>query len=111
MPIDEQALALTPQPNFVVAHRFVCTHLAASAHHGGGPSGRRRVEERTGEHSPHDGTEQLTFDGKPLYFYFEEVPQLDPQTGNPENPATLGTGNDLAGPGHDGKFKVVAATS
>jgi predicted lipoprotein with Yx(FWY)xxD motif len=58
-----------------------------------------------------DGTEQLTFDGKPLYFYSEEVPQLDPQTGNPENPATLGTGNDLAGPGHGGKFKLVAATS
>jgi predicted lipoprotein with Yx(FWY)xxD motif len=58
-----------------------------------------------------DGTEQIAFDGKPLYLYSEEVPQLDPQTGNPENPATLGTGNGLAGPGHDGTFKLVAASS
>jgi predicted lipoprotein with Yx(FWY)xxD motif len=58
-----------------------------------------------------DGTEQLTFDGKPLYFYSEEVPQFNQQTGNPENPASLGTGNGLKGPGHAGTFKVVAATS
>jgi predicted lipoprotein with Yx(FWY)xxD motif len=58
-----------------------------------------------------DGTEQLTFDGKPLYLYSAEAPQLNPQTGNPENPATLGNGNGLAGPDHDGKFKLVAATS
>ncbi|HSZ37061.1 MAG TPA: hypothetical protein VK773_08225, partial [Acidimicrobiales bacterium] len=58
-----------------------------------------------------DGTKQLTFDGKPLYLYSEEAPQLNPQTGNPENPATLGNGNGLAGPGHDGKFKLVAAAS
>ncbi len=57
-----------------------------------------------------DGTEQLTFDGKPLYLYSEEVPQLNPQTGNPENPATLGNGNGLAGPGHEGTFKLVAAS-
>jgi predicted lipoprotein with Yx(FWY)xxD motif len=58
-----------------------------------------------------DGTEQLTFHGKPLYLYAQEVPQLDPQTGNPMNPATLGTGNGLAGPGHVGTFKLVAAAS
>ncbi|HEY1652408.1 MAG TPA: hypothetical protein VGG09_11050 [Acidimicrobiales bacterium] len=58
-----------------------------------------------------DGTHQLTFDGKPLYFYSGEVPQLDPTTGNPLNPATVGTGNGLAGPGHQGKFTVVAAAS
>ena len=58
-----------------------------------------------------DGTGQLTFDGKPLYLYSEEAPQLDPQTGNPENPATLGDGNGLAGPGHEGTFKLVAASS
>lgn len=57
-----------------------------------------------------DGTEQLAFHGKPLYLYAREVPQLDPQTGNPKNPATLGTGNGLAGPGHEGTFKLVAAT-
>jgi predicted lipoprotein with Yx(FWY)xxD motif len=58
-----------------------------------------------------DGTEQLTFDGKPLYLYSQEVPQLNPQTGNPENPATLGNGNGHAGPGHVGTFKLVAAAS
>ena len=58
-----------------------------------------------------DGTEQLTFDGKPLYFYSEEVPQFNAQTGNPDNPASLGTGNGLSGPGHQGTFKVVAVTS
>jgi predicted lipoprotein with Yx(FWY)xxD motif len=58
-----------------------------------------------------DSTEQVTFDGKPLYFYSEEVPQFNAQNGNPENPASLGTGNGLAGPGHGGTFKVVAATS
>ena len=64
-----------------------------------------------GEITRADGTRQLTFDGKPLYLYSEEVPQLDPTTGNPLNPATLGTGNGLAGPGHHGTFSVVAATS
>ena len=58
-----------------------------------------------------DGTRQLTFDGKPLYFYSGEVPQLDPATGNPLNPATIGTGNGLAGPGHHGTFAVVTAAS
>ena len=58
-----------------------------------------------------DGTRQLTFDGKPLYFYSGEVPQLDPATGNPLNPATIGTGNGLAGPDHHGTFAVVTAAS
>jgi predicted lipoprotein with Yx(FWY)xxD motif len=57
-----------------------------------------------------DGTKQLTFDGKPLYFYSEEVPQLNPSNGNPLNPATIGTGNGLAGPAHfGGTFSVVSA--
>ena len=56
-----------------------------------------------------DGTEQVTFDGKPLYFYSEEMPQFNAQTGNPDNPASLGNGNGLSGPGHHGTFKVVPA--
>jgi Secreted repeat of unknown function len=57
-----------------------------------------------------DGTKQLTFDGKPLYLYSKEVPQLNPSTGNPLNPATIGTGNGLAGPAHSGgTFSVVSA--
>ncbi|HEV3368818.1 MAG TPA: hypothetical protein VG074_04590 [Acidimicrobiales bacterium] len=57
-----------------------------------------------------DGTKQLTFDGKPLYLYSKEVPQLNPSTGNPLNPATIGTGNGLAGPAHfGGTFSVVSA--
>ncbi len=63
-----------------------------------------------GEIHRSDGTVQLTFDHKPLYFYDDEVPQVNPQTGNPLNPATLGTGNGVAGPGHSGKFTVVAAS-
>jgi hypothetical protein len=55
-----------------------------------------------------DGTRQVTFDGKPLYFYSEEVPQLDPATGNPLNPATIGSGNGLPGPAHiGGRFSLV----
>ena len=57
-----------------------------------------------------DGTHQLTFGGKPLYLYSGEVPQLSPTTGNPLNPATIGTGNGLAGPEHHGTFSVVAAS-
>lgn len=57
-----------------------------------------------------DGTRQLTFEGKPLYFYSGEVPQLNPATGNPLDPATIGTGNGLHGPAHfGGTFSVVAA--
>ena len=59
-----------------------------------------------GEARRSDGMEQLTFDGKPLYFYSEEVPQLNPANGNPLNPATIGTGNGLHGYG--GTFSVVA---
>ena len=57
-----------------------------------------------------DGTRQLTFEGKPLYFYSGEVPQLNPATGNPLDPATIGTGNGMHGPTHfGGTFSVVAA--
>ncbi len=63
-----------------------------------------------GETKRADGTEQLTFHGKPLYFYSEEVPQLNPATGNPLNPATIGTGAGLAGPAHfGGTFSLVPA--
>jgi predicted lipoprotein with Yx(FWY)xxD motif len=55
-----------------------------------------------------DGTVQLTYNGKPLYFYSGEVAQLNPANGNPLNPATIGTGNGLAGPKHyGGTFSVV----
>ena len=60
-----------------------------------------------GEAKRSDGTEQLTYEGKPLYFYSGEVPQLDPATGNPLNPATIGTGNGLATGG--GHFSIVPA--
>jgi predicted lipoprotein with Yx(FWY)xxD motif len=57
-----------------------------------------------------DGTKQLTFDGKPLYFYSGEVPQLNPATGMPLNPATIGTGNGMHGPAHlGGTFSIVPA--
>ena len=63
-----------------------------------------------GEIARGDGTEQLTFKGKPLYIYSEEVPQLNPTTGNPLDPATVGTGNGLHGPkGFGGTFSVVPA--
>ncbi len=63
-----------------------------------------------GEIRRSDGTKQLTFDGKPLYFYSGEVPQLNPATGMPLNPATIGTGNGLAAPAHDGgHFSIVPA--
>ncbi len=64
-----------------------------------------------GEFRRADGTHQLTFDGKPLYLYLGEVPQIDPSTGNPLNPASITTGNGLAGPGHHGKFGVVTAAT
>jgi predicted lipoprotein with Yx(FWY)xxD motif len=61
-----------------------------------------------GEAKRADGSEQLTFDGKPLYFYSEEVPRLNPATGAPADPATTGTGNLLAGPAHfGGTFSLV----
>lgn len=63
-----------------------------------------------GEIRRSDGNEQLTYDGKPLYFYSQEVPQLNPATGNPLNPATIGTGNGLRGP-HGGTFTVVATAA
>jgi predicted lipoprotein with Yx(FWY)xxD motif len=63
-----------------------------------------------GEIHRSDGTVQLTFDHKPLYLYSGEVAQLDPSTGNPMNPATIGTGNGMAGPGHHGTFAVVQAS-
>lgn len=60
-----------------------------------------------GEIKRSDGTEQLTYHGKPLYFYASEVPQLNPTTGMPLNPATTGTGNGLSVSG--GTFSTVPA--
>jgi len=63
-----------------------------------------------GEITRSDGTRQLTFHAKPLYFYSEEVPRLNPANGNPLNPATIGTGDGLAGPAHyGGTFSLVPA--
>jgi predicted lipoprotein with Yx(FWY)xxD motif len=74
------------------------------------PQAGTGVTGKVGELKRADGTTQLTYGGKPLYFYSEEVPQLTP-TGSPANPATTGSGNGLSGPGHRGSFTVVAAGS
>jgi predicted lipoprotein with Yx(FWY)xxD motif len=58
-----------------------------------------------------DGTRQVTFKGKPLYFYSREIPRLD-SAGNPLNPATSGNGNGVKAPrGFGGTFSVVPAPS
>jgi predicted lipoprotein with Yx(FWY)xxD motif len=55
-----------------------------------------------------NGTRQLTYQGKPLYFYAQELFRLDAK-GNPLNPPTSGNGAGLAGPGHAGHFALVPA--
>jgi predicted lipoprotein with Yx(FWY)xxD motif len=55
-----------------------------------------------------NGTRQLTYQGKPLYFYSQELFHLDAK-GNPLNPPTYGNGDGLTGPGHAGHFTVVPA--
>ncbi|HEY6624455.1 MAG TPA: hypothetical protein VIX85_11515 [Acidimicrobiales bacterium] len=56
-----------------------------------------------------DGTHQVTYHGKPLYFYSGEVPRLD-ASGNPLDPATTGNGNGLKGPRNfGGRFALVSA--
>jgi len=63
-----------------------------------------------GEATRSDGTKQLTYHGKPLYFDALEVPRLNPSNGAPLNPATTGTGNGMAGPAHfGGSFSLVPA--
>lgn len=57
-----------------------------------------------------DGRTQVTYKGHPLYFYSQEVPRLNPSTGAPENPATLGTGNHVAAPKDKGSFSLVTIT-
>jgi len=58
-----------------------------------------------------DGQTQITYKGHPLYFYSEEVPRLDPSTGNPLNPVSIGSGNGLSGPNHKGTFAIVAVNA
>jgi predicted lipoprotein with Yx(FWY)xxD motif len=56
-----------------------------------------------------DGTHQVTYHGRPLYFYSKELPRVD-ANGTPLNPATTGNGNKLAAPSHDGgDFNLIAA--
>jgi hypothetical protein len=54
-----------------------------------------------------DGGTQLAYQGHPLYFYSKEVPRLN-SIGFPLNPATIGSGNALAGSEHKGTFAIVA---
>ena len=63
-----------------------------------------------GEIARADGTHQVTYHGKPLYFYSQELPRVDAK-GNPLNPATTGNGNKLKGPSHfGGTFTLAAPT-
>jgi predicted lipoprotein with Yx(FWY)xxD motif len=56
-----------------------------------------------------DGTHQVTYNGKRLYFYSGEIPRLD-TSGNPLNPATTGNGNGVKGPrSFGGTFALVTA--
>jgi hypothetical protein len=55
-----------------------------------------------------DGQTQVTYEGHPLYFYSSEAPRLSPLTGLPLIPPTVGGGNGLAGPAHNGKFSLLA---
>jgi predicted lipoprotein with Yx(FWY)xxD motif len=56
-----------------------------------------------------DGSHQVTYRGKPLYFYSQEIPRLDAK-GRPLTPATSGNGNGLKGPGHfGGTFALMAS--
>ncbi|MBF6555798.1 MAG: hypothetical protein IVW52_06425 [Acidimicrobiales bacterium] len=60
-----------------------------------------------GQFTRADGTHQVTFHGRPLYFYSKEVPRVD-ANGHPLDPATTGNGNKLKGPNHfGGTFSLV----
>ena len=52
-----------------------------------------------------DGTDQVTFDGKPLYLNSAEQEVVSPTTGL-QRTGTVGNGNGLSRPG-GGKFSVV----
>lgn len=51
-----------------------------------------------------DGSEQVTYRGKPLYLYSSEQPQL--VDGQPQASGTVGNGNGLRGP-HGGTFAYI----
>ncbi len=53
-----------------------------------------------------DRTEQVTYDGKPLYLYSAEKEVLHPMPGLLQTSGTLGNGNGLSGPS-GGKFSII----
>jgi predicted lipoprotein with Yx(FWY)xxD motif len=54
-----------------------------------------------------DGTDQVTYEGKPLYLYSGEKVILSPGGAGPQSTGTVGNGNGLAGPG-GGAFSLVS---
>jgi hypothetical protein len=53
-----------------------------------------------------EGTEQVTYKGKPLYLYWHEKFIVSPPSPTPQESGTAGNGDGLAGPG-GGMFSVV----
>lgn len=74
-------------------------------------TGRPRVAggiavERVGVIERPDRTEQVTYDGKPLYLYSAEKEVLHPMPGLLQTSGTLGNGNGLSAPS-GGKFSII----